>query len=129
MGQAPRVLADGIYFGEGPRWHAGRLWFSDFHAHAVKSVSQAGDLRTEFDIGDRPSGLGWMPDGAMLIVSMVRRQVLRRAPDGAVSVHADLGGLASFHCNDMVVDASGRAYAGNFGFDLDAALATERCAW
>jgi sugar lactone lactonase YvrE len=123
MGRVTRVLADGIYFGEGPRWHDGRLWFSDFYAFAVKSVSLRGDVRTEFKIEDRPSGLGWMPDGSMLIVSMTKRQVLRRTRDGKISVHADLGGIAGFHCNDMVVDAAGRAYVGNFGFDLDAALA------
>jgi sugar lactone lactonase YvrE len=122
MGRSTHVLAGGIYFGEGPRWHDGRLWFSDFHAHAVKSVSLAGDLRTEFTIDDRPSGLGWLPDGSMLIVSMVKRQVLRRNAAGALTVHADLSALASFHCNDMVVDVQGRAYVGNFGFDLDAAL-------
>lgn len=120
---AARVLVDGIYFGEAPRWRNGRLWFSDFHAHAVKSVSLAGDLRTEFEIDDRPSGLGWLPDGSMLVVSMVKRQVLRRTADGAISVHADLNGIATFHCNDMVVDAAGRAYVGNFGFDLAAGLA------
>ena len=80
MARATKVLAEGIYFGEGPRWHDGRLWFSDFYAHEVKSVSLAGDLRTEFEIDDQPSGLGWTPDGSMLIVSMTRRQVLRRTP-------------------------------------------------
>src|SRR5213078_4595569 len=85
-----RVLAEGIYFGEGPRWHEGRLWFSDFYAHAVKSVSLAGDLRTEFEIDDQPSGLGWMPDGSMLVVSMTKRQVLRRSRDGQIRLHADL---------------------------------------
>jgi sugar lactone lactonase YvrE len=124
MASTTRILADGIYFGEGPRWHDGRLWFSDFYAHAVKSVSLAGDLRTEFTIDDQPSGLGWMPDGSMLIVSMTRRQLLRRTADGAVSVHADLSGIATFHCNDMVVDAQGRAYVGNFGFNLDHELET-----
>ena len=59
MARPTQVLAEGIYFGEGPRWRSGRLWFSDFYAHAVKSVSLAGDLRTEFEIDDRPSGLGW----------------------------------------------------------------------
>ncbi len=122
MGRATRVLTEGVYFGEGPRWRAGRLWFSDFFAHAVKSVSLAGDLRTEFEIDDRPSGLGWMPDGSMLIVSMQKRQVLRRSSDGKIGVHADLSGIASFHCNDMVVDAAGRAFVGNFGFDLDAEM-------
>jgi sugar lactone lactonase YvrE len=122
MARATRVLTEGIYFGEGPRWRAGRLWFSDFYAAAVKSVSEAGDLRTEFEIDDRPSGLGWMPDGSLLVVSMTKRQVLRRAKDGRMSVHADLSGIAGFHCNDMVVDAAGRAYVGNFGFDLDAQM-------
>jgi sugar lactone lactonase YvrE len=122
MPRPTRILTGDIYFGEAPRWHDGRLWFSDFFAHAVKSVSLAGDLRTEFTIDDRPSGLGWMPDGSLLVVSMVKRQVLRRALDGTISLHADLSGIAGFHCNDMVVDASGRAYAGNFGFDLDAEL-------
>jgi len=123
MRRATRVLAEGIYFGEGPRWRDGRLWFSDFYAHAVRSVSVTGGLRTEFEIDDRPSGLGWMPDGSMLIVSMTKRQVLRRSPGGEISCHADLSDIAGFHCNDMVVDAAGRAYVGNFGFDLDAAIA------
>jgi sugar lactone lactonase YvrE len=122
MGRSTKVLAEGIYFGEGPRWHAGRLWFSDFFAQAVKSVSLAGDVRTEFTLDDRPSGLGWLPDGSLLVVSMTKRQVLRRASSGSLALHADLSGIATFHCNDMVVDARGRAYVGNFGFDLDAAL-------
>jgi sugar lactone lactonase YvrE len=116
------VLAGGLTFGEGPRWHDGRLWFSDFHAHAVKSVSLAGDVRTEFTIDDRPSGLGWLPDGSLLVVSMMKRRVLRRDASGKITEHADLSAHAPFHCNDMVVDAAGRAYVGNFGFDLDAAM-------
>jgi sugar lactone lactonase YvrE len=122
MAHTTRVLAEGIYFGEGPRWHEGRLWFSDFYAKQVKSASLAGDVRTEVEIDDRPSGLGWMPDGSLLIVSMTRRQLLRRTRDGEIRVHADLKDIASFHCNDMVVDGAGRAYVGNFGFDLDAAI-------
>jgi len=120
MGRTTRVLAEGIYFGEGPRWHEGRLWFSDVHANTVKSVSLAGDLRTEFELDDRPSGLGWMPDDSMLVVSMTKRQVLRRSMDGRIGVHADLHAIAAFDCNDMVVDAAGRAFVGNFGFDLEA---------
>jgi len=117
------MIADGLYFGEGPRWHDGRLWFSDFHDHAVKSMDAAGGVRTELQIDDQPSGLGWLPDGRMLVVSMRRRQVLRVDPDG-VKVHADLSAIATFHTNDMVVDRHGRAYVGNFGFDLDHALQT-----
>ena len=117
------AIADGLYFGEGPRWHDGRLWFSDFYDHAVKSMDPAGNVRTELEIDDQPSGLGWLPDGRLLVVSMRRRQLLRVDADG-VKVHADLGGLAAFHCNDMVVDRHGRAYVGNFGFNLDHALHT-----
>jgi sugar lactone lactonase YvrE len=124
MARDVSVLLTGIYFGEGPRWHEGRLWFSDFYAHTVKSVSLAGDVRVEVEIDDQPSGLGWMPDGSLLIVGMTKRQVLRRFPDGTMDVHADLSNIATFHCNDMVVDAEGRAYVGNFGFDLDEAMAT-----
>ena len=124
MARDVKVLAEGIYFGEGPRWREGRLWFSDFYAHAVKSVSLSGDLRTEFEIDDQPSGLGWMPDGSMLIVGMTKRQVLRRTVDGKLSVHADLSGIATFHCNDMVVDSEGRAFVGNFGFNLDEEVAS-----
>jgi len=112
------VLATGLYFGEGPRWHAGRLWFSDFYDHAVKSVDLAGSVRTELTIDDHPSGLGWLPDGRMLVVSMNQRRLLRVDADG-VRVHADLAAVAAHRANDMVVDAQGRAYVGNFGFRLD----------
>jgi sugar lactone lactonase YvrE len=117
------ILADGISFGEGPRWREGRLWFSDFYDHAVKSVTATGEVRVELEIDDQPSGLGWTPDGDLLVVSMTKRQVLRRTPDGQIRVHADLNGVATWFCNDMVVDAQGRAYVGNFGFDLAAGLA------
>jgi sugar lactone lactonase YvrE len=118
-----RVLAEGLYFGEGPRWRDGRLWFSDFYDHAVKSIDSNGSTRTELEIDDQPSGLGWLPDGRLLVVAMHRRQVLRVDPDG-VQLHADLEAVATYHANDMVVDGQGRAYVGNFGFPLDEALRT-----
>ncbi len=117
------VLASGIYFGEGPRWHNGRLWFSDFHAHAVKSVGEAGDVRTEVELDDQPSGLGWLPDGRLLLVAMRERAVRRLDPGGLV-LHADLSHLTAHLCNDMVVARDGTAWVGNFGFDLDAELRT-----
>ena len=122
MSRQTRLLCGGIHFGEGPRWHDGRLWFSDFFAHAVKSVSLKGDLRTEFSIDDRTSGLGWLPNGDLLFVSMEKRRIMRRDAGGKISLHADLNGVATWYCNDMVVDSAGRAYVGNFGFDLDTEL-------
>lgn len=117
-----RVLAGDLHFGEGPRWHGDRLWFSDFFDHAIKSVGADGEVRIEHVIDDQPSGLGWLPDGRLLVVAMHGRQVLRLDP-GGFALHADLSGIAAFHCNDMVVGADGRAYVGEFGFDLDAEIA------
>ena len=124
MGRTTRVLMEGIYFGEGPRWHDGRLWFSDFYAHTVNSVSLAGDCRVELTLDDQPSGLGWMPDGSLLVVKMRARQVWRRWPDGRFALHADLAAHHAFLSNDMVVDGQGRAYVGDFGFDLHRELRT-----
>jgi len=115
------LLAEGLYFGEGPRWRNDRLWFSDFYDRAVKSLDSSGSVRTELEIDDQPSGLGWLPDGRLLVVAMHGRQVLRVDPDG-VKLHADLSAVAAYHANDMVVDAAGRAYVGNFGFPLDAEI-------
>jgi sugar lactone lactonase YvrE len=115
----PITVAEGFCFLEAPRWREGRLWFSDFYTHRVRSMHEDGsDLREEAHVPEQPSGLGWLPDGRLLIVSMRDRKVLRREPDGTLSVHADLGGHATGHANDMVVDGQGRAYVGNFGFDL-----------
>ncbi len=113
-----RLLAGGLHFGEAPRWHNDALWFSDFFDYAVKTVDLAGHVKVKVSMSDRPSGLGWLPDGRLLIVSMTARSVLR-LDNHQLVLHADLSNIATFHCNDMVVDAVGRAYVGNFGFDLD----------
>ena len=115
-----RTIADGHTFLEGPRWRDGHLVMSDFFTGRVLSLDPAtGEVETVVQLdGDWPSGLGWLPDGRLLVVSMQRRQLLRQEADGTLAVHADLSSLASFHCNDMVVDAVGRAYVGNFGFGL-----------
>ena len=122
MANSTAILTEGIYFGEGPRWHQDRLWFSDFYAHQVCSVSLAGDLRTELAFDGQSSGLGWLPDSSLLVVRMELREVWRRWPDGRFERHADVTAHSAHLCNDMVVDAVGRAYIGNFGFDLDAAM-------
>ena len=113
----PNVLLDGLRFPEGPRWHEDRFWFSDMHAGRVIALSMDGTVETIVEVEGEPSGLGWLPDGRLLVVSMQDRRLLRLDLDGLTEV-ADLSSLASFHCNDMVVDAQGRAYVGNFGFDL-----------
>jgi len=119
MPTSTRVLLDGILFPEGPRWHEGKLWFSDMHAHRVMTVDLAGRAEVVVEVPNQPSGLGWLPDGRLLVVSMTDRRLLRLDP-GGLTVVADLSALASFYCNDMVVDEQGRAYVGNFGFDLHA---------
>jgi sugar lactone lactonase YvrE len=112
------VLVGGIDFGEGPRWHDGRLWFSDFHQHTVSSIGDDGERVVELELDDFPSGLGWLPDGRLLVVAMESRCVVRVEPDGTRTRHADLSAVATGRCNDMVVAADGTIYVGNFGFEL-----------
>ena len=111
-----------LFFGECPRWHQGRLWYSDFFDHAVFSVSPEGERRTEVAFGGEPAGLGWLPDGRLLFASRLDRAIMRREPDGTVVRHGELTPWATWHANDMVVAQNGQAYAGNFGFDLDGLL-------
>jgi sugar lactone lactonase YvrE len=119
---AARPFLEGLTFGEGPRWHGGRLWYSDFFHHAVFSVSTVGTCQpsAEAEVPGRPSGLGWLPDSRLLVVSMEDRRVLRREHDGTMATHAHLSAWAPCEANDMLVDGQGRAYVGQFGFDLDA---------
>ena len=115
------LLVDGVDFGEGPRWHDGRLWYSDFYQRTIHAVSTDGEREAmHADLPDRPSGLGWTPDGRLLAVSMTERKLLREDDGGALVEHADLSSVAAGHGNDMVVDADGNAYVGNFGFDNEA---------
>ena len=111
------ILYEGLDFGEGPRWHDGRLWVSDFYSHRVRSFGPTGDVRVEVELDDQPSGLGWLPSGDLLVVAMTSRQVRRVDSDGTHRLHADLSGIANGDCNDMIVDADGNAYVGNFGFE------------
>jgi sugar lactone lactonase YvrE len=112
------TLLEGGAFFEGPRWRDGRWWVSDFYRGTVSTVTPDGAEETVLEVPEQPSGLGWMPDGSLLVVSRKDFRVLRRTPDGEVVEHADLSSMAEGHLNDMVVDAQGRAYVGNFGFDL-----------
>lgn len=112
------TLVDGLCFGEGPRWHNNRLYFSDMHGNTVYAVDTSGNVETIVKLDDdEPSGLGWLPDGRMLIVSMRNRKLLV-LDSGVLAEFADLSGIATYHCNDMVTDLKGRSYVGNFGYDL-----------
>jgi sugar lactone lactonase YvrE len=112
------VVVDGMTFTECPRWRDGTLYFADFYTHRVMSVVPGRDAQEVVSVPQQPSGLGWLPDGRMLVVSMRDRKVLRQEVSGELVEHADLGAVATGHVNDMVVAPSGVAYAGNFGFDL-----------
>jgi sugar lactone lactonase YvrE len=114
------VLLDGLHFGETPRHGPdGKFYFSDFYEKAVFTVDlDTGEKQVVCSLPGQPSGLGWLPDGRLLVVSMLDRTVRRLEPNGVLALHADLSDIATFHANDMLVDARGRAYVGNFGFDL-----------
>ena len=118
MARDAQLLLDGGTFFEGPRWRDGRWWVSDFYRHLVLTVTPDGDTDEILEVPAQPSGLGWLPDGSLLVVSMKDRQVLRRSADGTVSTHADLSDLLAGNANDMVVTEDGHAYVGSFGFDL-----------
>lgn len=113
-----KPLLEGGAFFEGPRWHEGRWWVSDFYRQLVLTVDADGRAEDVMRVEQQPSGLGWMPDGSLLVVSMKDHRILRRSSDGELTEHADVSAHCGGHLNDMVVDANGRAYVGNFGFDL-----------
>lgn len=117
--KAECALLEGLAFPEAPRWHEEQLWFSDLTARRIMRVGLDRKVKTFAQVPGQPSGLGWSPDGKLLAVSMTDRRLLRFESGGPVVV-AELSELAPFHCNDMVVDEKGRAYVGNFGFDLPA---------
>ena len=116
MTKRTNILMDGLTFGEGPRWHEEKFYFSDFYSHKVFSLDMDGNSEVIVEVPAQPSGLGWMPDGTMLIVSMKDKKLLS-FNNNTLSEVADLSNLAGFHCNDMVVDDQGNAYIGNFGFN------------
>ncbi len=117
----PQTLMTGISFGESPRWHEDRLWFSDWGTQEVVAV----DLRGNSEVMVRatttaPFCIDWLPDGRLLVVSGPEARLLRREPDGSLVYHADLSGLSGHPWNDIVVDGRGNAYVGNIGFDFPA---------
>jgi len=106
------VLVDGLVFPECPRWHDGALWFSDMHTDRVHKVAADGTPLASVTVA-RPGGLGFLPDGDLLVVAMNDRVIWRWDGTNAPTLHCDLTGFAGEFLNDMVVDASGRAYVGS----------------
>jgi sugar lactone lactonase YvrE len=115
--EEPRVLVSGRGLVEAPRWHDGRLYFSDWTAGEVVAVDPAGHTEVVAQVASLPLCSAWLPDGRLLIVSSADGLLLRREPDGSLQTHADLGGPG---WNDIVVDGRGNAYVNSVGFDMTA---------
>ena len=113
-----QTLMTGIAFGESPRWHDDRLWFSDWGAQEIIAVDLEGESEVIVRVPSFPFCIDFLPDGRLLIVSASDRLLLRREPDGPLVTHADLSTLSEHPWNDIVVDARGNAYIGNIGFDF-----------
>lgn len=114
------TLATGGNYFEAPRWHAGRWWVSDIYAGVVRAYDSDGNGEEILRVESHPSGLGWLADGTMIIVSMHDAKLLRREADGTTGVYADLSGLCAYELNDMVIDEHDRAFVGTIGFAIAA---------
>jgi sugar lactone lactonase YvrE len=117
IGRERQTVLDGLAFGEGPRWHDGSLYLADMHRHQVLRVDEAGKAETIAQHDSALSGIGWLPDGTLIVVAM-EGEVLRMGPDG-LSRHADLSHHAPHGVNDMIVHPGGWAYVGQFGYDRE----------
>ena len=117
---APEVLMEGIVFGESPRWHDGRLWFSDWGAHQVIALDIGGRHEVMAAVDSFPMCIDFLPDGRLLIVDSARRRLLRREPDGSLIPHADFSVVLDKPWNDIVADDQGNVYVNSIGFDFPA---------
>ncbi len=116
-----RILMTGLAFGESPRWHEGRLWFSNWGAQEVVAVDADGNSEVVARVPTTiPFSIDWLPGGPMLIVSGPEGLLLRMEPDGSLVTHADLTDLSNKGWNEIVVDGRGNAYVNGGGFDLRA---------
>jgi len=115
---APDVLMEGIVFGESPRWHDGRLWFSDWGAHQVIALDMSGSHEVIATVDSFPMCIDFLPDGRLLVVDSAQRRLLRREADGLLVPHADLSVVSDKPWNDIVADHRGNAYVNSIGFDF-----------
>ena len=114
----PEVLMEGIVFGESPRWHDGRLWFSDWGANQVIALSADGSHEVVATVASFPMCIDFLPDGRLLVVDSAQRRLLRREPGGSLVTHADLSEISAKPWNDIVVDDRGSAYVNTIGFEF-----------
>lgn len=112
------VLMEGIVFGESPRWHDGRVWFSDWGAHQVIALDPDGGHEVVVTVESFPVCIDFLPDGRLVVVDSTQQRLLRREPDGSMITHADLAPVSAKPWNDLVIDATGNAYVNNIGFDF-----------
>ncbi|GGK93294.1 SMP-30/gluconolactonase/LRE family protein [Nocardia jinanensis] len=114
----PEILLEGVLFGESPRWHEGRLWFSDWGANQVIAVDGPGRREVVASVPSFPMCIDFLPDGRLLIVDSVRQRLLCRDADGSLATWSDLAAETDKPWNDIVVDARGNAYVNSIGFDF-----------
>jgi sugar lactone lactonase YvrE len=115
---APELLMEGVVFGESPRWHDGRVWFSDWGANQVIALDTDGHSEVVATVPSFPMCIDFLPDGRLLVVDSAQRRLLRREPDGSLIQHADLSAVSQKPWNDIVVDDRGNAYVNSIGFDF-----------
>jgi sugar lactone lactonase YvrE len=115
---ATGVLLEGIVFGESPRWHDERLWFSDWGAGQVIALDAGGGHEVMAAVASFPMCIDFLPDGRLLVVDSAQRRLLRREPDGSLARHADLSGVSDKPWNDIVADGQGNAYVNSIGFEF-----------
>jgi sugar lactone lactonase YvrE len=114
------IVADGLHMPECPRWHDEHLWFSDMRGHTVNRIDDGHvSVVHRFPVDEEPAGLGWLPNGDLLVAAMAKR-VIYRISGGCAALHADVKPLAPHQINDMIVTSNGTAFVTQLGFDLDA---------
>lgn len=118
MREVRKLLGGGTFF-EGPRWHGDRWWVSDFYTDGgrILAVDPEGAIERIIPL-EQPSGLGWLPGGDLLAVSMTGHELWRIGADGEASEYADLSEFSRGEANDLCVDSHGRAWVDSFGYDL-----------
>ena len=131
MAQDIRTLADasaGLKFTESPRWHGGKLWFIDIHDNRVKSVDLQGSVTTELELPFIPNAFGLAPDGAIIVGDAFKRKIYRSAGSD-LQLIADISNLTTFCLSDGIMDAAGRLYVGDIGYNFvdPAAKPVETC--